>query len=71
MLYSTGHKKPVLCNERRIRRVYKKSPLVMSQATAGQRQVLLVPVDGEQQGQPGAQELQGQVKAHAVSKSSR
>ena len=70
MLYSTGHKKPVLCNERRIRRVYKKNPLVMSQAAAGQHKVLLVPADGEQLGRVKAQEQQGQAKAHAVSKSS-
>ena len=40
-----------------------------SLATAGQRLVLLVPADEEQQGQPEALEPQGQAEAHSVSKS--
>ena len=41
-----------------------------SLATSGQCEVLLVPVDKEQHGQPGALEPQGQAEAHSMSKSS-
>ena len=67
-VFAANGKKPVLCNtEQRIRKVTKKNQLVRSHATAGQREVLLVPVDEEQLGQPEAQEPQGQGEAHSVS----
>ena len=61
MSYSDGPSKPVLSNaEQGTRVASKKNQLARSQAAAGPRQVLLVPVDEEQLGQPEAQELQGQ-----------
>ena len=72
---ATNGMKPVPSNaEQGIRRVTKKNQLVRSHATAGQCQVLRVPVDGEQQGQVEALEQQrkleqGQVKAPSMSKS--
>ena len=60
--------KPVLSYVKRgIRKVSKKNQLVKSSATAGQRLVLRVPVDREQQGQSEALEPQGQAEAHSVS----
>ena len=67
--------KPVLSHaEQGARKVPKKSQLVRSHATAGQRQALLVPADGEQLGQvkalePQSQFVQGQAEVNSMPKS--
>ena len=63
--------KPVLSYAKQgVKEVPRKSQLVRSQAAAGQRQALLNPANGEQQGRVKAQDEQGQAEAHTVSKTS-